>query len=190
MSDVEQEASGDVDNEQNEGQEAAEDFEGEGEGDEQDVEEEDKFEVEEKDPFELLNESDEDDEEQQAMYKEYQEVVNAFDAQNRIIKELKAKSNRLMFKKCKTYRDKQEYKQLRVCQEHEEIHLKVLVNRAMHLQNFGSPRRYRDIEMEVTEDEKSYFYTELQSTLSGFCPTDSADEYESDSESDNGLCCT
>ncbi|XP_043646586.1 pescadillo homolog [Drosophila teissieri] len=191
MADVEEEeAPRDVDDVQNEGQEAAEDLEGESEDDEQDVEVEDEFEVEEKDPFELLNESDEDDEEQQAMYKEYLEVVNAIDTQNAIIKELKAKSTRLMFKKCKTYGDKKEYKRLRVCQEREEIHLKVLVNRAMHLQNFGSPRRYRDVEMEVTEDEQRFFFTELQSTFSGSCPIYSTDEYESDSESDDALCCT
>ncbi|EDV49993.1 uncharacterized protein LOC6544716 [Drosophila erecta] len=191
MADLEEEeAPIDVDDEQNEGQEAAKDLEGEGEDDEQDVEVEDELEVEEKDLFEILNESDEDDEEQQAMYKEYLDVVKAIDVQNTIIKELKAKSTRLMCKKCKTYGDKQEYKRLRVCQEQEEIHLKVLVNRAMYLQNFGSPRRYRDVEMEVTEDEQTYFFTELQSTFSGSCHTYSVDEYESDSESDDALCCT
>ncbi|XP_017126834.1 uncharacterized protein LOC108145776 [Drosophila elegans] len=185
MADVEEEeAPSETVDDQNNGNEAEEDLKGEGEdGDEEQVEEEQESE-EEKDLFELLDQ-------------EYLEVIKEIDTQNLVIQELKAKSCQLMYKKCKTYEDKQEYKRLRACQDQGDIHLRSLVNRAIQLQNFGSPRQYRDIEMELTDVEQSYFFTALQSTFSGTCPTPSEDEScqgccfsDSSSDSDDGLCCS
>ncbi|XP_016969192.2 cilia- and flagella-associated protein 251 [Drosophila rhopaloa] len=202
MADVEEEeAPPETVDDQNGEQEAKEDLEGKGEDENEDAdeqgEEEQESEEEEKDLFELLNESEEDDEEEQAMYKEYLEVIKEIDTQNMIIKDLKAESTRLMYKKCKTYKDKQEYKRLRACQDQEDIHLRALVNRAIQLQNFGSPRRYGDVEMEVTETEQSYFFTALQSSSSGTCIVHSDAEscqeccfLDSDSDSDYAPCCS
>ncbi|XP_017066303.1 uncharacterized protein LOC108104638 [Drosophila eugracilis] len=195
MADVEEEEAPPEDG-QIEGQEGEEDLEVEGESDEEVGEEEAESENEE-DPFELLNESEPEDEEQKAMYKEYLEVIKDIDAQNLVIRDLKEMATRLMNKKCKTFKDKQEYKQLRACQEQQDIHLKTLINRAIQLQNFGSRRRYRGLEMEVTEDETSFF-TGLQPSFSSGCPASSGDEScqaccfstsESDSDSDGGYCC-
>ncbi|KAI8039101.1 uncharacterized protein LOC128259047 [Drosophila gunungcola] len=199
MADVEEEeAPPETVDDPNNGNEAEEDLNGEGEdGDEEQVEEEQESEEEEKDLFELLDESAEEDEEEQAIYQEYLEVVKEIDTQNLVIQELKAKSCQLMNKKCKTYEDKQEYKRLRACQDQGDIRLRSLVNRAIQLQNFGSPRQYRDIEMELTEVEQSYFFTALQSTFSFTCPTHSDGEScqgcffsDSSSDSDDGLCCS
>ncbi|XP_043950786.1 cilia- and flagella-associated protein 251 [Drosophila biarmipes] len=199
MADVEEEVPPEAEEEQNEGAEAEEDLDAEGEDDDEEGAEEEESEEEEADPFELLDESEAEDEEQQAMYKEYLEVVKEIDAQNLVIRELKAKSTRLMCKRCKTFRDKQEYRRLRACQEQEDIHLRALVNRAVQLQNFGSPRRYGDVELEFTEAEQSYFFTGLQPSFSGACPSNSEDESsqgccfsESDSDSDSEYdpCCT
>ncbi|XP_017057716.1 pescadillo homolog [Drosophila ficusphila] len=195
MADVEEEEPpAEVIDEQNEGQEVDEDLEGEDkvEGadndDENEAEGEEESEEEEKDLFELLGESEGEDEEERAMYKEYLEVVEQIDAQNQVIKDLRAMSTRLMCKKCKTYKDKQEYKQLRCCQEQEELHLRVLVNRTIQLQNFGSPRRYGDLEMELTEADESYFRTALQPSCSEVCCCYS--DFDSDSDSESYGCCT
>jgi len=194
MADVEEEeAPPETEDEQNEGEEAEEDLDGDGEDEDQEGEEEEQSEEEEEDPFELLDESEAEDEEQQAMYKEYLEVVKEIDAQNLVIRELKAKSTRLMYKKCKTFRDKQEYKRLRACQEQEDIHLRALVNRAIQLQNFGSPRRYGDVELELTEADHSYFFTGLQSSFHTDCESCSVccfSESDLDSDSDDDPCCT
>ncbi|XP_017010580.2 uncharacterized protein [Drosophila takahashii] len=196
MADVEEEEAPPLaEDEQNEGAEEDEgDLEGEGEDSEEDQEGEEESEEEEKDLFELLNESEEEDEEQQAMYKEYLEVVKEIDDQNSILRELKAKSTRLMFKKCKTFRDKQEYRRLRACREQEDIHLRALVNRAIQLQNFGAPRRYEGIELEFTEADRCYFYTGIQSPLPGTysssCNVCCFSDSDSDSDSGDDLCCT
>ncbi|KAH8349578.1 hypothetical protein KR084_002230 [Drosophila pseudotakahashii] len=198
MADVEEEEAPPLaEDGQNEGAEAEEDLEAEDEdaGEDEEGEEEEESEEEEKDLFELLNESEEEDEEQQAMYKEYLEVVKEIDDQNSILRELKAKSTQLMFKKCKTFRDKQEYRRLRACREQEDIHLRALVNRAIQLQNFGSPRRYEGIELEFTEADRCYFYTGVQSTHSSYSDDDSCNvccfqDSDSDSDSDDDLCCT
>ncbi|XP_016933644.3 uncharacterized protein [Drosophila suzukii] len=194
MADVEEEeAPPETEDEQIEGDEAEEDLDGEGEDEDQEGEEEEQSQEEEEDPFELLDESEAEDEEQQAMYKEYLEVVKEIDAQNLVIRELKAKSTRLMYKKCKTFRDKQEYKRLRACQEQEDIHLRALVNRAIQLQNFGSPRRYGDVELELTEADHSYFFTGLQPSSYTDCESCSVccfSESDLDSDSDDDPCCT
>ncbi|KAH8297640.1 hypothetical protein KR054_004659, partial [Drosophila jambulina] len=119
---------------------------------------------EEIDPFELLDESEPDDEEEQAMYKEYLEVIKEIDAQNLLIQDLKALGNQLRCKRCKTYKDIAEYKRLRISQEQQDIHLRQLINRAARLQNFGSRRLYGELEMELTDAEESCFFMGLAST--------------------------
>ncbi|KAH8274944.1 hypothetical protein KR018_001774 [Drosophila ironensis] len=165
------------------GEEAVEgedELDGEEEGEEEDIESE----AEEVDPFELLNESDEEDEEQRAMYKEYLQVIDAIDAQNKVVQDLKAQTAALRDKRCKTYRDKEDIKRLRICQRQEETHLRVLMNQAVALQNFGSRRCYRDVELEVTEDEQYNFLTGTSNPLP--LPASRSDECCVN----KGMCCT
>ncbi|KAH8260701.1 hypothetical protein KR038_008952 [Drosophila bunnanda] len=150
---------------------------------------------EEKDLFELLDESEPDDEEEQAMYKEYLDVTKEIDAQNLVIHDLKAMATELRCKMCKTYKDKEEYKRLRICQDQQEIRLQQLINRAARLQNFGSRRVYGELEIELTHAEESWFLTGLASTSFTACSSFKDEEkcpnrgcpccWESDSDSDS-----
>ncbi|XP_020808705.1 nonsense-mediated mRNA decay protein 2 [Drosophila serrata] len=196
MADVEAEE--EVPLEQQPGQdegEADETLEGEDEDEPEGEEEEELSSGEEKDPFELLDESESDDEEEQAMYKEYLDLIKEIDAQNLVIHDLKAMATELRCKRCKTYKDKEEYKHLRICQEQHDIHLQQLINRATRLQNFGSRRLYGELEMELTDAEESFFFTGLASTSLTACATFKDEEnccnrgcpfcWESDSDSDS-----
>ncbi|KAH8242516.1 hypothetical protein KR032_010330 [Drosophila birchii] len=170
-------------------EEMDETLEGEDEGEESEGGEEEEQESEEG-LFELLNESESDDEQEQAMYKEYLEVIKEIDAQNLVIQNLKAMATELRCKKCQTHKDREEYKRLRICQEQQDIHLRQLINRAAQLQNFGSRRLYEELEMELTDNEENSFLTGLASTsLAGEekccnrgCP---CCRWESDSSSDS-----
>lgn len=159
MADVEEEeAPPDLGDEQPEGEEDEEAVEGEElEGEDAGEEEDEGSEGEEEDLFELLVESESEDEEERAKYQEYLAVINAVDVQNLVIQGLKDRAAVLMGKQCKTYRDKEEYKRLRICMEQEDINLRALINRAVQLQNFGSRRLYGAVEMETTEAESSFF---------------------------------
>ncbi|KAH8347106.1 hypothetical protein KR059_005312, partial [Drosophila kikkawai] len=137
---------------------------------EQEQEQEQSSSEEEKDPFELLDESEPDDEEEQAMYKEYLGVIKEIDDQNLAIQDLNAIATQLRCKRCKTYKDREEYKRLRICQEQQDIHLRQLINRAARLQNFGSRRLYGEVEMEVTDAEQSCFFAGLATTSLPACP--------------------
>ncbi|KAH8378864.1 hypothetical protein KR009_001835 [Drosophila setifemur] len=160
--------------------------------------EEEEAASEEEDPFEMLDESEEDDEVERAMYREYLEVVKEIDGQNLVIKKLKTRADELMYKRCKTFRDKQDFKALRKCLEQEDIHLRALIIRAMQLQNFGSRRLYGDVELELTNDEQNYFTGAPSSIISDnekccvnkgmCCCSDSDSDTDSDSDSDEGLC--
>lgn len=165
-------------------------------------EEQESSEKEEEDAFELLNESEPDDVEEQAMYKEYLEVLKDIDAQNMLIQDLKAKATQLKCKRCQTFRDRKEYKQLRICQEQQDVHLQTLINRAALLQNFGSRRLYGDVEMELTEAEQCCFINRPPISSIPKCSLSSDDEEcccinkglcwesasDSDSEPDARLC--
>ncbi|EDV38668.2 uncharacterized protein Dana_GF24900 [Drosophila ananassae] len=197
MADVEEEeAPPDLGDEQPEGEEdeeavEAEELEGEDAGEEED----EGSEGEEEDLFELLVESESDDEEERAMYQEYLAVINAVDAQNLVIQELKDRAAVLMAKQCKTFRDKEEYKRLRTCMEQEDFNLRTLINRAVQLQNFGSRRMYGAVEMQTTEAEGSFFtglptsFPAMQSEEcclnKGLCCSDSDSDSDSSSNSND-----
>ncbi|BFF98402.1 histone H2A.Z-specific chaperone CHZ1 [Drosophila madeirensis] len=127
-------------------------------GSEEGVEEQD----DEEDPFEHLDINDEDNEEEQSLYKEYLSLIKEIDCQNGIIQDLKTRSNELKQNPCHTRKESQELQRLRVCQEQENLRLRTMINRAVQLQNFGSRRLYGEVELEITDSEQTVFLAGVQ----------------------------
>ncbi|XP_068142545.1 uncharacterized protein [Drosophila tropicalis] len=109
------------------------------------------------DPHEHLDENDEDNTEERQMYQEYLHLVKQIDEQNAIIQNLKMSLNALKSQPCKSQRDEKDYRRLTICQEQEHIKLRIMMNRAVQLQNFGSRRHYDDLEWEITDVEHDGF---------------------------------
>ncbi|XP_068151025.1 myosin heavy chain, clone 203 [Drosophila tropicalis] len=106
----------------------------------------------EDDLFSRLGESSEDPEHKR-MYMEYLALIKEIDCQNKLIQDIKTQVMEMCGKPCKTRNELREIKKLRICMEQENIKLRVMLNRAMQLQNFGSPRHYRELTMVTTVDE-------------------------------------
>ncbi|SPP84799.1 uncharacterized protein LOC117587237 [Drosophila guanche] len=127
-------------------------------GSEEGVEEQD----DDEDPFEHLDLKDEDNEEEQSLYKEYLSLIKEIDCQNGIIQELKTRSNELKQNSCHTSNQRKELQRLRVCQEQENLRLRTMINRAVQLQNFGSRRLYGEVDLEITDSEQTVFLAGVQ----------------------------
>ncbi|XP_022214178.2 acidic leucine-rich nuclear phosphoprotein 32 family member B [Drosophila obscura] len=156
--------------------------EGTAENDAEEGEEEEQD--DEEDPFEHLDLNDEDNEEEQSLYKEYLSLIKEINCQNGIIQELKDRSNELKQKKCRSGNESQELQRLRMCQEQENIRLRTMINRAVQLQNFGSRRLYGEVELEITESEQTVFLAGVQ-FADVQCPSSSVgDGCQLDSDSD------
>lgn len=106
----------------------------------------------EDDLFSRLGESS-DDPEQRRMYHEYLALIKEIDCQNRIIQDIKMQVMDMCERPCKTRNELREIKRLRICMEQENIKLHTMMNRAVKLQNFGSRRHYRELNMTTTVDE-------------------------------------
>ncbi|CAD6998105.1 unnamed protein product [Ceratitis capitata] len=104
------------------------------------------------DIFSYLGESS-DDPEQKRRYMEYLSLIKEIECQNQMVDDIKAQIMELCAKPCKTKCELRDIKRLRVCMEQEIIKLRCLMNKAMELQNFGSKRRYHEIQLATTIDE-------------------------------------
>ncbi|EDW76947.1 uncharacterized protein Dwil_GK18914 [Drosophila willistoni] len=122
------------------------------------------------DPHEHLDENDEDNTEERQMYQEYLHLIKQIDEQNAIIHDLKMSLNALKCQICKSQRDEKNYRRLAICQEQEHIKLRIMMNRAVQLQNFGSRRHYDDIEWEITDVEHDSFIIGSQMNMFS-CPS-------------------
>ncbi|XP_030556774.1 kinesin-1 heavy chain [Drosophila novamexicana] len=163
--------------------------ENEGGAEEQDYEEEDAAmaamdeggmeEGIEDDLFSRLGESS-DDPEQKRMYMEYLALIKEIDCQNRIIQDIKTQVMDMCGRPCKTRNELREIKRLRICMEQENIKLHTMMNRAVQLQNFGSHRHYRELNLTTTVDEDNispYCVGPCGTTLgSGATATDCSEE--------------
>ncbi|ALC38841.1 CG3213 [Drosophila busckii] len=94
-----------------------------------------------------------DDPEQKRMYMEYLALIKEIDCQNKIIQDIKAEVVDMCGKPCKTRNELREIKRLRICMEQENIKLHTMMNRAVELQNYGSHRHYRELNLTTTMDD-------------------------------------
>ncbi|XP_013098320.2 outer dense fiber protein 2 [Stomoxys calcitrans] len=94
-----------------------------------------------------------DDLEQARSYKEYKRLQNEIQCQNSTIKDILEKIQKLESKSCLHKCDKMQLRELYDFLKQESEKLKCLTEKAMHLQNFGSHRRYGDVELVSTFDE-------------------------------------
>ncbi|XP_002012041.3 uncharacterized protein LOC6586428 [Drosophila mojavensis] len=159
---------------------------------------EDKADESEVDPFELLDETSEDNEEEHRMYREYLDLTKEIDCQNAIINDLKERTRDLCENPCKTYKERNEIKQLLNCLDKEKIKLNIMINRAMQLQNFGSKRAYGAIELATTTIEENLLRSAVSCSKTIKCASanskpktaqeicDALDDSDSDSDDD---CC-
>lgn len=95
-----------------------------------------------------------DDPENARKYKEYKRLVKEIHFQNETIETIKAQINDINCKSpCPTKEERKQLKNLYDCMEQEMQKARCLTNKAMQLQNFGSKRHYKEIDMVTTFDE-------------------------------------
>ncbi|XP_026844398.1 uncharacterized protein LOC6588715 [Drosophila persimilis] len=130
----------------------------------------------EDDLFSRLGESS-DDPEQKRMYMEYLALIKEIDCQNKIIQDIKSNVMDLCSKPCQTRNEMREIKRLRVCMEQENIKLHTMMRRAIELQNFGSHRHYKEVNLTTTVDEDQLSpYMCMGATCPGGQPNSGATE--------------
>ncbi|XP_075153593.1 uncharacterized protein LOC142227129 [Haematobia irritans] len=88
-----------------------------------------------------------DDPERARNYKEYKRLEKEIRCQNTTIKEIKSNIAEIECKSCLTKCDENRLKELYKCMEQETKKLNCLAKKAMRLQNFGSHRHYKEIEL-------------------------------------------
>ncbi|KAL9924994.1 uncharacterized protein ACN2A1_010459 [Glossina fuscipes fuscipes] len=123
----------------------------------------DEEEQEQKDDYTPLGSSD--DQEKQRNYNEYKRLVVEIKCQNEIIERVKMQIQDTACKPCITACEQKELRCLQECLEQEMHKLRCLINKAMHLQNFGSKRHYREIALVTTFDE------DQMAPISYYCDT-------------------
>uniref|UniRef100_A0A1A9WKR5 Uncharacterized protein n=1 Tax=Glossina brevipalpis TaxID=37001 RepID=A0A1A9WKR5_9MUSC len=106
-----------------------------------------------------------DDQEKQRNYKDYKRLVMEIKCQNEIIERIKEQIQDIACKPCITVCEQNDLKSLQDCLEQEMDKLQCLINKAMHLQNFGSKRHYREIPLVTTFDE------DQMAPISYYCET-------------------
>uniref|UniRef100_A0A1A9V073 Uncharacterized protein n=1 Tax=Glossina austeni TaxID=7395 RepID=A0A1A9V073_GLOAU len=135
-----------------------------------------------KDDYTPLGSSD--DQEKKRSYNEYKILVVEIKCQNEIIERVKKQIQNIACKKCITSCEKKDLISLQECLEQEMHKLRCLINKAMHLQNFGSRRHYREIPLVTTFDEDqmapiSYYCDTMQVKTSKKTPV----------KREHGTCC-
>uniref|UniRef100_A0A1B0G185 Uncharacterized protein n=1 Tax=Glossina morsitans morsitans TaxID=37546 RepID=A0A1B0G185_GLOMM len=120
-------------------------------------------EQEQKDEYTPLGSSD--DLEKQRNYNEYKRLVVEIKCQNEIIERVKTQIQDTACKPCITICEQKELRCLQECLEQEMHKLRCLINKAMHLQNFGSRRHYKEIQLVTTFDE------DQMAPISYYCDT-------------------
>lgn len=86
-------------------------------------------------------------------YKEYKRLVTDINYQNELLEQIKCKIKAITQKKCPTPSEKKDLKELHLWLEQEMKKLRTLIERAIHLQNFGSKRQYKEFQLATTYDE-------------------------------------
>ncbi|KAH8415716.1 hypothetical protein KR222_010728 [Zaprionus bogoriensis] len=152
------------------------------------------------DPFELLDESEEDNEEQRLMYREYLDLIKQIDCQNALIDDMKERMQDIQATPCATRQDRAEFQRLRNCIDQENIKLHTMMNRIIQLQNNGSARLYSDIELAITAPSETNFlcrqpavkskcHSKRLKTAEEICAA-CCDDSASGPDSDSDTCCT
>ncbi|XP_005179754.2 227 kDa spindle- and centromere-associated protein [Musca domestica] len=98
-----------------------------------------------------------DDPERARNYKEYKRLQKEIHCQNVTIEDIKNEIRKLQCKSTTatlSSEQKQHLRNLQECMDKETHKLRDLTIKAMHLQNFGSRRHYREIELVTTFDEE------------------------------------
>lgn len=93
------------------------------------------------------------DAEKKRNYKDYKRLVREIKCQNNTIERIKNNIQEINCKPCITRCEEKDLKSLKECLQQEMLKLRTLVNKAMHLQNYGSRRRYKQINLITTFDE-------------------------------------
>ena len=93
------------------------------------------------------------DPEKQRSYKEYKRLVRDINHQNELLERIKSQIHDITQKSCPTPSEKKDLKKLYEWLEQEMQKLRSLIERAIHLQNFGSRRRYKEFPLVTTFDE-------------------------------------
>uniref|UniRef100_A0A1A9WKR6 Uncharacterized protein n=1 Tax=Glossina brevipalpis TaxID=37001 RepID=A0A1A9WKR6_9MUSC len=107
----------------------------------------------------------EDDLEKERNYKDYKRLVKEINCENETIERVKQQIQDIICKPCNTSCEQKDLKCLQECLDQESAKLLCLINKAMHLQNFGSKRRYKEIPLVTTFDE------DQMTPISYFCET-------------------
>lgn len=93
------------------------------------------------------------DPEQERNYADYKKIVKELKCQTAHLENIK---NQIQIIACKTYKtfcEEKELQDLQACWDDEMEKQRCLTNKIMYLQNFGSQRRYKEINLTVTFDE-------------------------------------
>ncbi|XP_023296448.2 outer dense fiber protein 2 [Lucilia cuprina] len=93
------------------------------------------------------------DPENQRQYKEYRRLERDIKYQNEMLENLKLQIQKMSDKPCLTRSERNDLKTLKDNWEQELQKLRCLIEKAIHLQNYGSKRHYREFPLITTFDE-------------------------------------
>lgn len=93
------------------------------------------------------------DSEQERNYADYKKLVKEIKCQTAYLENIKDQIQTIACKTCKTSCEEKDLKDLQACLDREMEKQRCLVNKIIYLQNFGSRRRYKEIDLATTFDE-------------------------------------
>ncbi|KAI9576574.1 hypothetical protein GQX74_009631 [Glossina fuscipes] len=102
--------------------------------------------------FPLIDSSTEDPE-QERNYADYKNLVKEIKCQTAHLENIKDQIQTIACKTCKTPCEEKDLKDLQTCLDREMEKQRCLINKIIYLQNFGSKRRYKEIDLTTTFDE-------------------------------------